>query len=324
MVDQESVRRPNTKSSMPCGTKEGHHALDATKGGRYFCNADLRTHVFGGLTLLPSFVIFFREALEASLIVGIILAYLHRIGRRDRAASVWLGVACALLLDAAIAAVSFHVIHQYDGSRVQAILEGSTYVIATGMLTYMSFWMKEQSRGMRQELEAKVDAALTRSSVLAMALLSALTVGREGLETAFFMLAIALHAQPLPLFAGAVLGVCAGVGVSFWVYRLGRRAPLGLFFNVLGVMLLLFGAGLLADAVESFQSIGWLAFWQTAVWHSGRILSESSALGDILHSLLGYAEAPSVLQVLAYSIFLVIAVIAYLRIGKRPQGAVGQ
>ena len=272
--------------------------------------------------MLPAFVIFFREALEASLIVGIILAYLHRIGRGDRAAAVWLGVGSALAVDAAVAAVSFHVIHQYDGSRIQAILEGSTYLVATTVLTYMSFWMKEQSSGIRRELEAKVDAALTRSSVAALALLAGITVGREGLETAFFTLAIALRAQAASLLAGALLGVLAGLGVSFWVYRLGRRAPLGLFFNVLGVLLLLFGAGLLADAVESFQSIGWLAFWQTAVWHSGRILSESSALGDILHSLLGYAEAPSLLQVSAYLVFLVGAVAAYLRIGHRPQRAV--
>jgi high-affinity iron transporter len=72
-------------------------------------------------------------------------------------------------------------------------------------------------------------------------------------------------------------------------------------------------------AKASFQSIGWLGFWQTAVWHSGRLLSESSALGDILHSLLGYAESPSLLQVLAYLAFLLTAVTAYLRIGR--QGA---
>ncbi len=275
--------------------------------------------------MLPSFVIFFREALEASLIVGIILAYLHRIGRADRAASVWLGVASALLVDGAVAAVSFHVIHQYDGSRIQAILEGSTYLVATAMLTYMSFWMKEQSRGIQRELEARVAAAVTSSSMLAMALLAAITVGREGLETAFFTLAISLRAQPLPLLSGAALGVLAGLGVSYWIYRLGRRAPLGIFFNVLGVLLLLFGAGLLADAVESFQSIGWLGFLQTAVWHSGRILPESSALGDILHSLLGYADSPSVLQVLTYASFLVLSVTAYLRIGKgsRPTHAAG-
>lgn len=271
--------------------------------------------------MLPSLIIFFREALEASLIVGIILAYLDRIGRSDRKGAVWAGVFAALALDAAIAAMTFHLIHQYDGSRIQAMLEGTTYLVATAMLTYMSFWMKEQGGSIRQELHARVDSALRRSSIVALAVLAGITVGREGLETAFFMLAIALRAQPLALLLGATLGVLAGLAVSFWVYRLGRKAPLGLFFNVLGVLLLLFGAGLLGDAIESFQSIGYLPFWTTAVWHSGRILAEASPLGDILHSLFGYAQAPSLLQVLAWALFLLTAIAAYLRIGRRTASA---
>jgi high-affinity iron transporter len=274
--------------------------------------------------LLPTFIIFFRETLEASLVVGIILAYLHRIGRQDRTASVWFGVGVAVALDLAVAMISYHLIHQYDGSRVQAILEGCTYVVATAMLTYMSFWMKGQSSQIRGELERKVDIALSRGSLGAMVLLSAVTVGREGLETAFFTLAIALNQQGLPMLFGAFLGLLAGLGVSAWVYSLGRRAPLGLFFNVLGVLLLLFGAGLLADAVESFQSIGWLRFLTGIVWHSQALLSEESPLGDILHSLFGYAQAPTVLQVGVYVAFLAVAVIAYLSLTgtrRRPRAA---
>ncbi len=274
--------------------------------------------------MLPTFIIFFRETLEASLVVGIILAYLHRIGRQDRTASVWFGVGVAVALDLAVAMISYHLIHQYDGSRVQAILEGCTYVVATAMLTYMSFWMKGQSSQIRGELERKVDIALSRGSLGAMVLLSAVTVGREGLETAFFTLAIALNQQGLPMLFGAFLGLLAGLGVSAWVYSLGRRAPLGLFFNVLGVLLLLFGAGLLADAVESFQSIGWLRFLTGIVWHSQALLSEESPLGDILHSLFGYAQAPTVLQVGVYVAFLAVAVIAYLSLTgtrRRPRAA---
>ncbi len=274
--------------------------------------------------MLPTFIIFFRETLEASLVVGIILAYLHRIGRQDRTASVWFGVGVAVALDLAVAMISYHLIHQYDGSRVQAILEGCTYVVATAMLTYMSFWMKGQSSQIRGELERKVDIALSRGSLGALVLLSAVTVGREGLETAFFTLAIALNQQGLPMLLGAFLGLLAGLGVSAWVYSLGRRAPLGLFFNVLVVLLLLFGAGLLADAVESFQSIGWLQFLTGIVWHSQALLREESPLGDILHSLFGYAQAPTVLQLGVYVAFLAVAVIAYLGLTgtqKRPRAA---
>jgi len=267
--------------------------------------------------VLPTLVIFFRESLEASLIVGIILAYLHRIGRADQARAVWLGVGASVALDVALGLVTYHLIRRYDGSRAQAVLEGSTYLVATGMLTYMSFWMKEQSRELKGALEARVQAALTRGSVVALVLLSAVTVGREGLETVFFTLAIAFRARTWALAAGAAVGLTAGVAVTYWIYRLGRRVPLGLFFNVLGVLLLLFAAGLLADGVQDFQGLGWLPFWTRALWHSGRLLSENSALGDILHSFFGYAEAPTALQIGAYAVFLVGAVTAYLRMGRR-------
>ncbi len=268
--------------------------------------------------MLPTLVIFFRESLEASLIVGIVLAYLARVGRPAHARAVWAGVAAAVALDLAVGLGTYHLIRQYDGSRVQSMLEGGTYLVATGMLTSMSFWMKEQGRDLRRSLETRVEAAVTRGSLAALVLLSAVTVGREGLETVFFTLAVAFHATPWALATGAASGLAAGVAVSFWVYRLGRRAPLGLFFNVLGVLLLLFAAGLLADGIQDFQSLGWLPFLGAVVWHSGRWLSDSSALGDILHSFFGYADAPSVLQLGAYAVFLAGAVAAYLRLGRRP------
>lgn len=265
--------------------------------------------------MLPTLVIFFRESLEASLIVGIILAYLARVGRPEQARAVWLGVGVTVALDLVVGLFTYHLIRQYDGSRVQSILEGGTYLVATGMLTYMSFWMKEQSRDLKRSLEARVQAALSGGSLMALVVLAAVSVGREGLETAFFTLAIAFHATPWAMSLGAALGLMAGIGVSWWIYRLGRRVPLGLFFNVLGVLLLLFAAGLLADGIEDFQGLGWLPFLGQVVWHSGHWLNERSAFGDILHNFFGYADAPTVLQVGAYTVFLALAVCAYLRLG---------
>lgn len=266
--------------------------------------------------MLPSLVIFFRESLEASLIVGIILAYLHRIGRSEQARPVWIGVGAAVAVDFAVALATYHIIRQYDGSRIQTILEGGTYFVATGVLAYMSFWMKHQSHGLKRELEIQVRTALTRGSVAAMVLLSAITVGREGLETVFFMLAIAFNTTPLGLAIGAALGLGLGLGVSYWIYHLGRRLPLNLFFNVLGVLLLLFAAGLLADGVENFQSLGWLPFLHQVAWHSQRLLNQHSAFGDILHSFFGYADAPTVLQIASYVAFLGASIAAYLRLGR--------
>ena len=265
--------------------------------------------------MLPTTVIFFRESLEASLIVGILIAYLARIGRSDRVRSIWLGVGAAVATDFLVAIATFRLITDYDGSPLQTIFEGCTYLVATGILTYMSFWMKGQSHGLKRELEAQVNAALSRGSMAAIVLLSAITVGREGLETAFFTLAIAFNSSPGALAAGATLGLLLGLAVSYWVYSLGRRVPLGLFFNVLGVLLLLFAAGLLADGIRAFQDLGWLPFLHTVVWHSESLLSEDSALGDILHAFFGYAQAPTLLQVGAYAAFLVTSVASYMHLG---------
>ncbi len=271
--------------------------------------------------MLAAAAIFFRESLEASLIVGVLLAYLHRAGRPDRVAAVWLGVAVALALDVVIGVLGFDLLRAYPGSRLQAMLEGATYLIATGLLTWMSFWMKRHARSLRREMEAQLAAALdSGSSVLAVPLLAFITVGREGLETVLFTLALALGSRPFALGVGAAAGLALGLGVSYWMYHLGRRLPLGVFFNALGVVLLLFAAGLLADGVQDLQRLGWLPFATRVVWHSGRLLAEHSVLGGLLHGFFGYAQAPSLLQLVAYGAFLTVSVAGYLRLG----GAAGE
>lgn len=271
--------------------------------------------------MLAAAAIFFRESLEASLIVGVLLAYLHRAGWADRVAAVWWGVGVALALDVAVGILGFHVLQAYPGSRLQALLEGATYLIATGLLTWMSFWMKRHARGLRREMESQLASALAaESSVLAVPLLAFVTVGREGLETVLFTLALALGARPLALGVGAASGLALGLGVSYWMYHLGRRLPLGVFFNALGVVLLLFAAGLLADGVQDLQRLGWLPFAARAVWHSGGLLAEHSVLGGLLHGFFGYAQAPSVLQLAVYVAFLTVSVIGYIRLGRVSGG----
>src|SRR5579875_423628 len=254
--------------------------------------------------MLPVLVIFFREGLEASLVVGMLLAYLHKIGRSRLARRVWMGVMAAVLTDAFLGVALFHVIRHYDGSRVQTVLEGGTYLVAMVILTGMSFWMKGQSRHLRRSLEARVDLAVSRGTALALVGLAFVTVGREGLETVFFTLAMAFRTPLAALVGGAAVGLGLALLVDHALFRAGRRVPLGLFFNVLGGVLLVFAAALLADGIEDFQALGWLPVLTGAVWHSGRFLSENSVLGDILHNFTGYAQAPSPLQVGAYVFYL--------------------
>lgn len=268
--------------------------------------------------VLASFLIFFRESLEASMICSIMLAYLKQIGRRDRFKDVWIGIWAAVVVAIVGGIMVFSTLRNYDGSHLQTKIEGATYFIACGVLTYMTFWMKKQGKNLKKELYAKMDTAMTTGSIFAIAFIAFITVGREGLETVVFMIAIAFNINPIFLTIGAVIGILAGLVLSYVIYVLGRRIHLKHFFDVMGILLMLFAAGLLADGIEDFQQLGWLP-GEHALWNTTSLLSEDSTFGDILHSFFGYADSPTALQVIVYVGFLVIVVWLFWRMGTNKK-----
>jgi high-affinity iron transporter len=262
--------------------------------------------------MLATLVIFLREGVEASMIVAILLAYLNRIGRREYFRDVFLGVGAALLLATAGGAVAYYTISGYDGSRAQTIFETVTYLIAATVLTYMTFWMRRHARSLSSELRARADAALDGRARWGLALLAFQAVGREGLETVVFTLAIIFSTSTAGALSGAVIGLAGGLGIAFVIYRLGHRLNLAKFFTVIGVLLMVFAAGLLADSVQNLQELGWLNVLGVPMWHTGRILSEDSAFGDVLHSFFGYSDSPTPLQALVYAAYLAVVIAAFL------------
>lgn len=271
--------------------------------------------------MVASLLIFFRESLEASMICSIMLAYLKQIGRQDRFKDVWIGIGSAIIVAFVGGIVVFSTLKNYDGSNLQSKIEGITYFVATGVLTYMTFWMKRQSRNLKSELHAKMQVALSTGSLFAISFIAFLTVGREGLETVVFMIAIAFQTNAWLLALGAVVGVIAGLVLSYVIYVLGRRVNLKYFFDTMGVLLMLFAAGLLADGVQAFQELGWLPFGQYPLWNTTSFLSENSILGDILHSFFGYAQQPTSLQVLLYAVYLILGIVLFLRVMPRRRQA---
>jgi high-affinity iron transporter len=267
--------------------------------------------------LLATLVIFLREGVEASMIVAILLAYLNRIGRRDHFKDVFVGVGAALALATAGGVAAYETIRSYDGSRVQTIFETGTYLLAAGVLTYMTFWMRSHARSLSAELRARTDAALDGRARLGLALLAFQAVGREGLETVVFTLAIVFSVSTSGALLGAVIGLAGALTIAFVIYRLGHRLNLARFFTVIGVLLMVFAAGLLTDAVQNLQELGWLPVLDSPIWHSARFLSQDSTVGDILHSFFGYSDAPTLLQLLTYVGYLAIVIIAYLGLRTR-------
>src|SRR3984957_4101282 len=188
--------------------------------------------------MLATLVIFLREGVEASMIVAILLAYLNRIGRRD----LFAGVGAALVLATAGGVIVYETIRSYSGSRVQTIFETGTYLLAAGVLTYMTFWMRNHARSLSAELRARTDAALDGRARLGLGLLAFQAVGREGLETVVFTLAIVFSTTTQGALLGAVIGLVISLAIAFFIYRLGHRLNLGRFFAVVGGLLMVFAA----------------------------------------------------------------------------------
>lgn len=265
--------------------------------------------------MIAAFILFVREGFEASLIVSILLAALRQLGQVDKARAVWIGVILAVL-GSLVGSVALYVtIHDYIGSTVQTVFETVTYLIAVALLTTMTFWMQQHSRSLKKEITVKASMA---GSSFALGLLAFTTVGREGLETAVFMLAFAFTTNALLLLIGALLGLLAAIGLCVLIYRLGYRIDFRLFFRVMGIILIFFAAGLLGDAVQNMQQLGWITFGATPLWNTARFLSEDSTIGDILHSFLGYAEAPTILQVILYVGYLLAASSIFVRMTRKP------
>lgn len=262
---------------------------------------------------VSGFVLFLREGLEACLIVSILLAALRQLGQTRHIRAVWIGVVAAIFGSIAGAAIIYRTISEYDGSRFQTVFETITYLVAVVLLSSMTFWMQLHSRTLKKEI---TDRAAVASSGAAFGLLAFSTVGREGLETAVFALAFAFK-DGLMLLLGGVFGVMAAVGLCFMIYRLGYRLDFRVFFRTMGILLLFFAAGLLGDAVQNVQELGWISVGTTPVWNTAHILSENSMMGDVLHTIFGYAEAPSILQVACYLIFLVVAGTAFWGLTRR-------
>ncbi len=247
--------------------------------------------------MLGTLVIFLREGLEASLIVSILLSMLRRLGCAERAREVYLGVAAGLALALSGGALAFWLIRQYDGSRLQTAFETATFLLATAVITYMTFWMQRESGRLTGKLGEQVARAGT--SRWSLGLIAFQAVGREGLETVVFTLAIALQTPSPWLILGAALGLGAGLEAAHLAGRLGRRLPLKSFFLTMGTLLLLSAAGLLANAASDLQALGVLPTGHP-LWDSSRLLARDNLFGNLLHGIFGYDPRPQPLQVALY------------------------
>ena len=267
--------------------------------------------------MLANFLIGLREGLEASLIVGILIAYLVKTDRRHEIRYVWLGVAIALAVSIAFG-IGLNLTQQALTFEAKEAFGGTMSLIAVGFVTWMIFWMRATARSIKGELEGRIDSALAMGP-LTLAVVAFVAVGREGVETSMFTWvtgeAVADNASP---YIGTVIGLTIAVILGISIYLGAVRINLGKFFTWTGAFLVVVAAGVLAYAIHDLQEAGILPGLNNTVFNISSTLSLDSWLGTVLKGTFNYNPAPTWLEFVAWLAYLIPVMTIFLW-PSRPQ-----
>jgi len=244
-------------------------------------------------------VILFREVLEASLIIAIVLGASRGIHQRGRWVLAGVGTG---LLGASLVALLASTASEYFSGDSQALLNAFILLMAVSMLTWHNVWMATHARELRAELTAVgTDVQEGSRPLTALMVITALAVMREGSEAVLFVWAIAGGGgQAVEMSMGAAAGVATGVLAGVLLYLGLLRIPVRHFFSVTSWMILFLAAGLSAQAAGFLNQAGLLPSLGNSIWNTSQWLDQSSALGQLLHIFVGYIATPSGIQVLFY------------------------
>jgi len=282
---------------------------------------------------LPTFVITLREGVEAALVVGIVLACLTKAQQSRLNSWVYAGVGVGIAASALVGVLFIWVIQTLSAANpkytpvVEPLLEGVFSVVAIAMLSWMLIWMTQQARFLKKEVEGTVTTALQQDMGAGWGVFSLIFIAvlREGFETVLF---IAANFQQglIPAF-GALGGLVAAVGIGVLLFRWGVKINIRLFFQVMGVLLLLIVAGLMVSALKHFngavaslaqidRQYALLCFYSEQfakdsscilgprVWDTSNILPDHKFPGVVLKALFGYRQKIYLVQAVAYVGFL--------------------
>ena len=280
--------------------------------------------------MLPTYLLSLREGLEAALIIGIVLGALTKIRRNDLSPAVWLGTLSAVGVSI-LTALLLTTFGMSLEETAEQIFEGITMLIAAGILTWMIFWMRKQARFLKSELEAGVNKAAASTGKRAMFWLAFVAVVREGVELAFFITAAffagdqsQVNSNIIQTLAGTILGLGTAALLGWTLFATTVRLDLRRFFQVTGILLILFAAGLVAHGVHEFNEVGWIPAVVEHVWDMNVVLDETSLLGQLLRTLFGYNGNPSLTEMIAYFAYLIVVSIFWRRDSTAPAKATVQ
>ena len=259
--------------------------------------------------MLSTLLIALREGLEASLIVGILIAYLARSGLRNLILYLWIGVATAGLLTLGVGAILSFTSATLS-KRGEELFAGVTSLAAVTLVTWMVFWMKKSARGLSQQLQGRLAHAIPIGRI-ALVFAAFFAVAREGLETALFVYAnfktVGSDATPT---IGLIVGLIVAIGLGVGIYKRSIKIDLAKFFKITGSALILIAAGVLSHGIHEFQNLGLLPGSGAYIWNFG---AHDSVIATILDGTVGISTILTWLQFLLWGSYLGITLSLYLK-----------
>ncbi|MCZ0708903.1 FTR1 family protein [Microbacterium paraoxydans] len=285
--------------------------------------------------MLATFLIGLREGLEAALVVGILVAYLRRLGRRDALPKMWTGVGLAVALALGIGAILTFGAYELT-FQAQELIGGGLSLVAVAMVTWMIFWMQRAGRTMKATLEGGIDRALTVGGLWALIAIGFVSVAREGIETTLLLWSmVQLFGDAPSALLGALLGLSVAVLLGWLISRGALRLDLRRFFAWTGGFLVIVAAGVLAYALMDLQEAGALPGPFTAAapldpvtgavavgaagfpfgwaFDVSAAIAPGGALASVLQATVGFMPAMTWLQVLAWGLYILVVGGLYLR-----------
>ncbi len=271
--------------------------------------------------LFGSGLIGLREGLEAGIVVMILAAFLVKAERKDALKWVWLGVGIAVAMVAAI----FLVIH-YGTSTVTGltaeVIAGVASLVAVAIVTVMVLWMRRAARTISHDLKAGMEKALVAGGPIAVLTLAFFAVGREGVETALLMVGYAENtagsAWPL---VGLLLGIVAAAALTVLLYFGAVRLDFAKFFKYTGIFLIIVAAGILGYGIHALQIGGVLPGGSALAFDISDGYDASSWYGTVLAGIFNFRPDPTVLQAVAWVVYVVVVLFLFLRPVSAPTPA---
>ena len=270
--------------------------------------------------MLGALIIVFREVLEAGLIVGIVMAATRGVEGRGRWIAIGIGGG---VLGASIVALFAGAISQtFEGAGTE-LLNATVLAIAVVMLMWHNAWMARHGREMAAEMRS-IGTAVSEGAkpLTALAVVVGVAVLREGSEVVLFLYGIfATGTTGSALLLGGLLGIAAGAAFTGLTYVGLLAIPTRYIFSVTTWLIALLAAGMAAQSVQFLNNAGFAEVLGSTVWDTSWALSEKSIFGKLLHTLIGYTERPTELQLVVYigtllAMYLLMRLAAY-----RPQRA---